>query len=278
MLGKTDKTLVPLYAEPAFYKSPPASSLPIPKFSKRLWSGSGVRLTPGTRDSLLDTVTHVQPAPSNSEGFHTKSEPVSVTSETRSPDAKTAISAAKEHDKPIDMVRGNSSKCYISSRLIHHVQKPEATLTAPVQQIAASDDLKKQLREANERLRHRLSENKKLRRRQKAIIKRIESQTTNTTPQYAPQARVEPQEQGSAIPANIQHAALQMCMNQLIQATEQRAVEALEEYKRSTDHLLQVTIQMLERNLAKQREIQQEESFVDEGNTPDEQLQREQRS
>lgn len=281
MPGKTDKTLVSRYANPAFYNSPPASSLPIPKFIQRLWShqsGSDVRLTPGTSDSRLDVftsrldvitsrlddVTPILQAPPNSEVFNTKSEPVSVTSETKSPDAKTAMSATKEHDKPIDMVRDNPSRCYITPCLIHHVQKPEATLTASVQQRVAFDDPEKHLREASERLWHRNSEMEKLRRRQQAIIDQVGSQTTNITLLYAPQARVETQTQNSAIPANIQRAALQICMDQLIQATAQRAVEALEEYKRSTDHLQQVTIRMLERNLAEQRDIEQEESLGEE--------------
>lgn len=281
MPGKTDKTLVSRYANPAFYNSPPASSLPIPKFIQRLWShqsGSDVRLTPGTSDSRLDVVTSrlgvvtsrldvvtpILQAPPNSKVFNTKSEPVSVTSETKPPDAKTAMSATKEHDKPIDMVRDNPSGCYITSCLIHHVQKPEATLTASVQQRVAFDDPEKHLREASERLWHRNSEMEKLRRRQQAIIDQVGSQTTNITLLYAPQARVETQTQNSAIPANIQRAALQICMDQLIQATAQRAVEALEEYKRSTDHLQQVTIRMLERNLAEQRDIEQEESLGEE--------------
>lgn len=259
MPGKTDKAPLSQYANPAFYNSPPACSLPIPKFMKRLRSGSGVRLTPERRDSLLDAITHIQQAPTTSEESNTKSEPVSVTSETESHNAKTATSEVKAQDKPTDMVRCNSPRCSSTSCPIHDVQKPEATPTASVQQKVVSDDLDKHPIEANERLRrHRVSETEKLQRHQQAIIDQLESETANILIQNALQARVECQPHNPAIPANIQRAALQLCMNQLIDATAQRAVDALMEYKRSTDHLQQVTIRMLERNRAEQREIEQE--------------------
>lgn len=254
MPGKTDKAPVSRYSGPAFYDSPSASSLPIPKFFKRLRSGSDVRLTPGTRDSRLDAVTHIQQALPNSAVFNTKSDLVSVTSETKSPDAKTATSATKEQDKPIGMEGGNSpGRCNTLSS-IQHVQNPETTLTASVQGRVLSPEHDKQLREAKEKL-----ETEKLIRHQQAIIDRIEAQTTYTAPQSAPQARAETQTQEAAVPVNSQRAAQHYWIDQLRQATLRRAYNANELYRQSTEHLLQVLTQRLERNLAKQQQIIQQE-------------------
>ena len=251
MLGKMDQA-VPEYAGPAFHNSPPASSLPTPRFFKQYSSGSGVRSTLSARKPPLDAVTYVQQAPPETKKPNDEvRKSASVTSDTESHDAKTAISATKEQDKPNGMIDVRPSRRLIASCLTYHVQKPEATLTTPFRGSVAFE---------------KLIETLELRRRQ-AIIDRSESQTTNTTIQYAPQVRDESQEQRSTIPANVQCAAQallqQMWMKELIQATGHHAAEFLMMYKRSTDNLQQLANKRLERNLAKQWEIEREDTLSD---------------
>ena len=106
MPGTVNRTQVPLYAGPAFYRSPPASALPIPKGFLHSSSGSGVRLNPSRKENYsLDAITHVQQAQGNAErpsdGDGDKAVP--VTSD-KSHEGKGAISKTRKQDEPVDTV------------------------------------------------------------------------------------------------------------------------------------------------------------------------------
>ena len=107
MSDKENGTRRPEYAGPAFYNSPLASSLPIPKFCKRFSSVSNVILASGARDPRLDAITYVEQVPPDLEENDTKSKAVSVTSDIKPNDGKRDISAVEEQNKSADMVRLN---------------------------------------------------------------------------------------------------------------------------------------------------------------------------
>lgn len=107
MSDTIDRNASPYYDEPGFYKSPPASSLPIPTFNKRSSTGSGVstQLSLGEPKSPSDATSHIKQVSSDSKEISTKRKSVSFNSDTKSHDGKRAKSATKDQDKFIDMVR-----------------------------------------------------------------------------------------------------------------------------------------------------------------------------
>lgn len=293
MSDNISRIISPEYAGPAFYASPSASSLPIPEFSKRSSTALGVstQLSLGARKSPLDAITHIEQASSDSDQSSkssTRSKSVSFTSDTKSNDGKRAISATKEQDKSIDMVRGNSSSCSISSCLTHHIQKSKTALAASAQRSAAFEKLAKRVGEDNEAqakretAQHQASEILELRQRQQVIIDRIMRRSAKVTIRYTPQEIIDIRNQKPTIPANVQRQAQemqQMWMNQQIQTISQQAAEHLVMLERSTNHLLQLATTRLEQNLAKQQEILQqrldeinEEIKREEGNLADDEL------
>ncbi|KAF6218592.1 hypothetical protein HO133_005943 [Letharia lupina] len=293
MSDNISRIISPEYAGPAFYASPSASSLPIPEFSKRSSTALGVstQLSLGARKSPLDAITHIEQASSDSDQSSkssTRSKSVSFTSDTKSNDGKRAISATKEQDKSIDMVRGNSSSCSISSCLTHHTQKFKTALAASAQRSAAFEKLAKRVGEDNEAqakretAQHQASEILELRQRQQVIIDRIMRRSAKVTFRYTPQEIIDIRNQKPTIPANVQRQAQemqQMWMNQQIRTISQQAAEHLVMLERSTNHLLQPATTRLEQNLAKQQEILQqrldeinEEIKREEGNLADDEL------
>ena len=147
MSKNIDRALLPAYAGPAFYNSPPASSLPIPKWCQR--SVSVTQLTLGAKQSLPDAIPHIRQASVDSEKCSSERKPISFTSDTKSQDGKRAGSGIKESDKAMDMVGGNSSKYPIRSCLTHHNQKPRTTVIASAQRSIAFEKLIKRLGEDN---------------------------------------------------------------------------------------------------------------------------------
>ena len=117
--GKMDRPQVPLYAGPAFHRSPSASALPIPNRFRDSPSGSGVRFNPSRKGiSSLGAITHFQKAQCNAERPSDGDEAVPVTSD-KSHEDKGAISDTKEQDGPVDAVMCHSSSCLtLSSCLI----------------------------------------------------------------------------------------------------------------------------------------------------------------
>ncbi|CAF9942690.1 MAG: hypothetical protein ALECFALPRED_009914 [Alectoria fallacina] len=229
----------PEYAEPAFYKSPSASSLPIPKFGK-----------------CSSTVSGVSSDSEKSSTSSTKLKSVSFASDTKSHDGKRAISATKEQDKPID-------------------QKAKTAISPSFQRSTAFEKLAKRIREDNEAqaksetAQQQTSETLELQRRQQAVIDCIEKKPTKVILRAKAQEFIPIRDQLSTFLDNVQRQAgqmQQMSINQENQEMWQR-----------TNLLLQLATKKLEQNLAKQQEILQrrldevnQEIKHEEGNLADE--------
>ncbi|CAD6577307.1 MAG: hypothetical protein ASARMPRED_008208 [Alectoria sarmentosa] len=235
-IGRED---LPEYAGPAFYKSPSAFSLPIPKFGK-----------------CSSTVAGVSSDSEKSSTSSTKFKSVSFASDTKYHDGKRAISATKEQDKPID-------------------QKAKTAISPSVQRSTAFEKLAKRIREDNEAqaksetAQQQTSETLELQRRQQAVIDCIEKKPTKVILRATAQEFIPIRDQWSNFFDNVQRQAGQMqqvSINQEIQEMWQR-----------TNLLLQFATKKLEQNLAKQEEILQQrldevnqEIKNEEGNVADE--------
>ena len=225
---KGNPTRRPEYAGPAFYNSPPPSSLPTPKFLQPFSSVSNVILASGAREPPLDAITYVKQVSSDLEENDTKGKAVSVTSDIKPHDGKRDRSAAEEQNKSADMVRLNRSRCSITSCLTHRVQKPKNTSTACAPRSEAFEELINRLeakkmkeqqakkmkkhqeleeileiqrrQQAKKMKKHQeLEEILEIQRRQQAIIERIESDSTNAIGRDTPQDTRKIQSQGSMI-------------------------------------------------------------------------------
>ena len=178
------------YAEPAFYNSPPASSLPIPKFMS---NGSDVRPSSGSKQPPLDAITHVeQVSPNTKQPSNRHDESNSVASD-KFQDGIRVASANAVQGMPVDMVSFNPSTFSITSCLTHHVQKPNTTTTAsPPRSIAFEKPVERTSYHSEtpakcEELLCQSPETLELWQRQQAIINGIDSNSTNALIGPAPQ-------------------------------------------------------------------------------------------
>lgn len=258
MSGRMYRACSHEYAGPAFYKSPPASSLPIPQFSKHSRTVPGVRNQPAKRAQalILNAITHIKQASSGSEKSSPSSSSerkwLSLSSDTKSHDGKKAMSATTDEDNPIDVVRNYAFKCSITLCLTHLDQKPKTTIqrSPAFEKLAKRMEEDKQAQAKRETTRHQTSEILEPRQGQQAIIDRAEQRSTNVTLKYTPQELIAIRDQRPTIPANVQRQAQGM--------QQMWMIEEIQEMWQRSNQLLQLATERLGQNLARQVEILQQ--------------------